>query len=555
MSMNKLRFSPASDRGSALLAVIALASVTGIIAATIGIVTVNSLANTNSAAAGIESRAAAEAGIAVAELTLRTGDCTATGGLFESVGNPAYSVSTSFDLGSGWEEGCPPPEATQVRFVSTGVSQRAVFGTGERGGDAIVEAVYQYIPEYTDLEVIDPAVYAYEIEGTLKNFELGIEPNTVIASDIQIRNGNFICTNGASVAGSVVLGDGYADLVNCSVSGNLYVSDYVRATGSGSTISGNLIAAGSVLDTSSRAATLSSRATVSGDVFVGGSVSMTASPGTTRVGGNVTAARNTSTNVSLSNSTRIDGNTLSTGTISGNNSLFGGTRSTGVVGLQPPPSPIVPNWTDLPFDSDPAAIQASTWWDRGFQNIVTWTGPCVLSGSDPRWGALSGYTQRTIVDATACTSGMEITSSLSPDVSLQTDVVFFADSFTLNKLPAQASNATDPRRLYFVVPDNTADQLPSCVDGAGDLYYNNETDINAPLALFFYSPCNVISDRNNMRGQIYGGSVEFRQQAQWTFVPSTPPGINFSAGTEVEQVLSGAFLGERLSIRELSSGG
>lgn len=398
-------------------------------------------------------------------------------------------------------------------------------------------------------------MYAYQIEGDLKNFQLGIEPNTVIASDIQIRTGNFICTNGASVAGSVVLGQGYADLVNCNVSGNLYVSDYARVSGSGSRVSGNLIAAGRVLDTSSRALTLSSRAVVARDVFVGGSVSMTASPGTTLVGGNITAARNSSTVVSVANQTRVDGNVLTTGTISAGASLIKGTRSPGVAGLQAPPPPLIPDWVDVPFNSSMTWIQNSTWWERGFRNVVTWTGNCTLSGSDPRWAALATYTQRTIIDATGCTNGVVHQSNLSPTVNLQTDIAFFSRSFEFNKLYARAANNVDPRRMYFIVPDNTINKQPTCSGGAGNIYYNNEDNINAPLAIFFYTPCKVISDRNAMRGQIYGGSVEFRQQAQWTFVPSTPPGIDFSADSDLNEVLSGSYMGDRLTLRELSNGG
>lgn len=563
MFLTRLIQNGKDDRGSGLVAVIALTLVTAIIGVTVGAVTVHSLQTTNGVAGSVEARSAALAGIADAELLLRdraadgTDSCPA-GGILTRTGTPAYEVEIfADDLSEGWTSSpsCPAAESTRVKIVSTGFADRATPGAGARGGEVVIEAIYQYVPEYTELEVIDPAVYAYQIEGDLKNFELGIEPNTVIASDIQIRNGNFICTNGASVAGSVVLAQGYADLVNCSISGNLYVSDYVRASGSGSTISGNLIAAGSVLDTSSRAATLSSRAVVQGDVFVGGSVSMTASPGTTRVGGNVTAARNSSTTVSVANSTRVDGNVLSTGTITGGASVIGGTRSPGVAGLQSPPPPLVPDWVDVPFNSDLSWIQNSTWWERGFRNVVTWTGNCTLSGSDPRWAALATYTQRTIIDATGCTNGVVHQSNVSPTVNLQTDIVFFSRSFTFNKLYARASNNVDPRRMYFIVPDNTADKVPTCSGGAGDIYYNNEDDINAPLAIFFYTPCKVTSDRNKMRGQIYGGSVEFRQQAQWTFVPSAPPGIDFSVDENQEEVLSGSYMGERLTLRELSNGG
>jgi hypothetical protein len=553
------------DRGSGLVAVIALTLVTAIIGVTVGAVTVHSLQTTNGVAGSVEARAAALAGIAEAELLLRQGEAGAdgcpAGGVLQSSGTPAFDVEIyADDLANGWttSPSCPSADSTRVKFVATGFADRATPGAGARGGQVVMEAIYQFVPIMTEIETIDPAVYAYQIEGDLKNFTLGVEPNTVIASDIQIRIGNFLCTNGASVAGSVILAEGHAALDSCSVSGNLYVSDYIsinsKRNGFAESVAGNAIAAGNQL-LSGRAVELTSNAVVGGDVFAGGSVALSASPGGTRVAGNVTAARNTSTSVTVANNTQIDGNTLATGSITGNASNFGGTRSPNLATLTPPPAPLVPNWVDLPFTSDTASIQASTWWERGFQNVVTWSGSCVLSGSDPRWSALNAYTNRTIIDATACTTPIEMRSNLSPTVQLQTDVVVFARSFDFNSLPVQASNPTDARRMYFVVPDNAPDSLPTCSGGAGDIYYNNEANINAPLALFFYTPCKVLSDRNFMRGQIYGGSVEFRQQAQWTFVPATPPGVDFTAGVDTEPVQTGAFLGNRLTLRELSNGG
>ena len=565
MFLSKLFQRKTEDRGSGLIAVIGLAAVTAIIGVTVGAVTVHSLQTTNGVAGSVEARAAAQAGVAQAELLLRTRNADGSTGcpstaVVTSTGNPSYEVKIFTDnLANGWTATptCPGVNATRVKFVATGLANRGTPGAGASGGEVVVEAIYQFIPEYTNIPAIDPAVYAYQITGSLSQFTLGIEANTVIQADIQIKNGDFICQNDARVSGSVILANGKAELKSCAIDGNLHVSRTVELGRSGtnsSTVRDNLIAAG-VSSTGTPLANpvvfLDRGTTVGRDVFSGGDVVMNA-PQTATVRGNVTAARNTSTVVSIAAGARVDGNVLTTGTITGPAGTVGGTRSPGVAGLQPPSPPVVPNWIDLPFTT--STIQSSTWWGRGFQNVVTWSGDCTLTGNNPRWAALATYTQKTIIDATACSSGVVVDSNLSSVVSLMTDIVFFSKSFSFTKLPAQASNLTDARRLYFIVPDNTPNALPTCSGGAGNITYNNETNINAPLALFFYSPCSVISDRNNMRGQIYGGSVEFRQQAQWTFVPATPPGVNFSTGNTTP-VLTGAFLGDRLTLREITSGG
>lgn len=564
MFLTRLLSAGRDDRGSGLVAVVALTLVTGIIGATVGAVTVHSLQTTNGVAGSVEARAAAQAGIANVERLIRTFDPATfvnqcpSGAVSTTTTAPAYRVEVYSDNGAnGWTSTptCPSATSTRVKLVSTGLANRGTPGAGGQNSSVTIEAIYQFIPRTTEVPAIDPAVYAYRIEGDLRNFQLGIEPNTVIASDIQIRTGNFICTNGASVAGSVILGQGYADLDRCRVNGDLHVSDYIIASASDTVITGNAIASARILDSSSRAVTITARARVQGDVYSGGPVGLTSNQ-TPRVDGNIVAARNNTTSVSLTSQARVAGNVLSSGPITGGTSTnVAGTRSSGVAGLTPPPSPQIPDWVDLSFNPDLAAIQASTWWQRGFRNVVRWSGSCNLGGSDPRWAALQLYVVPTIIDATNCVGGVNLQSNLSPTVNLLTDVVMFADSISLNKLYARAATMTDQRRMYFIVPDNTPDRLPTCTGEAGNITYNNEDDIAAPLAIFFYTPCRVLSDRNQMRGQIYGGSVEFRQQAQWTFVPATPPGIDFSAGGATQPVVVGATMGERLSIRELTTGG
>ncbi len=545
--INRLRD---DDRGSALIAVLALAGVTAVIAVTVGSASVNSLRFTNDSAATVEARAAAEAGVARAELALRTSTgCSAASGVFTSATTPKYRVEVSYDRGAGWVDGCPTNDATQVRFLSTGFANRAVFEGSRVEDGRVVEAVYQYIPEYVEVPVIDPAVYAYSIDGVLKKFVLD-SADLSISADVQIKTGDFECTNNASVAGDVILADGAADLTSCTINGTLHVTKGAGIDG-GSLITGDVIAGGSGVTGTNPSVRLEANSRVNGSVFAGGNVTVNGS----RVTGNVTATRDTSTRVVVGSGSTVSGNVLTSGTIQRSGTISG-TQSTAVVGLQSPIAPQVPDWTNLPWSvANQTQFQATTWYQQGFTNRVVWSGNCTMGSLDPRWVALTTYVTPTVIDATACVGGVTTNNNLKPDVLLSTNIVFIADKFTFNKLYFGSSLPTVNRKLYFVVPDNNPNPIPSCEGEAGDIYLTNEADIRPTVSAFFYSPCEILSDRNGLRGQLYGGVIDFNQQAQMTFVPTSPPGIDFSASLPPVLQLVGAYLGDRISIREVASGG
>lgn len=540
------------EEGAALIAVLVLTLITAVIAITVGTATVSSLQRTNSVAASVEARGAAEAGVAAAELALRSGAGCAGAGVYQLTTEPAYRVVTQYDAGAGWMDGCPPAQATQVRFISTGSSDRPVLGSGTLGGEAVVEAVYQYIPEYVEVPDIDPAVYAYSIDGVLKKFVLD-SADLSISADVQIKTGNFECSNNASVAGDVILADGAADLTSCTINGTLHVTKGAGIDG-GSLVTGDVIAGGGGVTGVNPTVRIEAGARVNGSVFAGGNVSVLSGSGS-QVSGNVTAARDTSTKVLVASGSTIGGNVLSSGTIQPDGTISG-TQSGAVTGLQTPIAPRVPDWTDIPWAvTTPADFEATTWYQQGYTNLVVWSGSCTMGSSDPRWAALNTYTTPTVIDATACVGGVTTESNLKPDVLLSTNVVFIADKFTFNKLYFASSQATVNRKLFFIVPDNTADDLPTCSGEAGPIYLTNEADIRSTVSAFIYTPCEIKSDRNGLRGQLYGGVIDFDQQAQMTYVPSSPPGIDLSASLPPVYQLVGAYLGDRLSIREVASGG
>lgn len=552
MFLSRLLHTPQNDHGSALIGVIALLGVTGVIAVTVGTVSVSSLQTTNGVAASVEARGAAEAGINAAELALRSAaGCPATGVITNAVA-PVYSVQVQHDIGAGWVDGCPPVESTQVRFLSTGQAERPTFGSNSNGQERLVEAVYGYIPEYVEIPILDPAVYAYTIDGVLKTFILDTADIT-IAADLQIKTGNFVCSNNAQVNGDVVLADGYADMTACTITGTAHVSDYLKMS-NGSVVREDILAVGDGVASTSDVVQVSGGSEVRGSIFAGGNVSVLSSSAS-RVKGNVTAHRDTSTKVAVANGSTIEGNVLSSGMIQRNGTIVGNAIDA-VVGLSAPPFPRVPDWTNIPWAvSTEAEFQATTWYQQGFTNREVWSGSCTFGSADPRWAALQTYTTPTVIDATACTGGITTLNNLSPDLGLQTDIVFFADSFKFDKLYMASSVLSTPRDLYFIVPDNTPDALPTCTGESGGIHITTEANIQPSVSAFVYTPCEILSERDGWRGQLYGGEVDFDQQAQMTYVPTSPPGIDLSASLPPILVLDDAFLGERLSIREVSSGG
>lgn len=557
MFVTRLRTDGKSDRGGALMAVLALTGVTAVIAVTVGTVTVSGLQNTNSTAAAVEARAAADAGIVAAELALRTETgCEDVGGVFVSAGAPAYRVTTQHDIGGGWVDGCPPDTATLVRFISEGFPERPVIGPNADNFSRSVEAVFQHIPEEIEIPQIDPAVYAYSIQGTLKKFQLSSADQT-IAADLQIKTGDFECSNNALVAGDVILGNGTADLTACTINGTLHTSRWAAVDGK-SIIRDDLIAVGNGVASTDNTVYLAADSQVGRDVFSGGSVRLTGSPDS-RILGNLVAARDASIGVTIDDGSRVAGNVLSSGTLASTGTV-NGTRSSAVVGLNPPPLPSVADWVDIPWNGN---IAGTSWANEGFVlSPDKWTGSCVFGNGVSKWSTLSTYLTPTVIDATGCIGGVVTDNNLKDLVGLQTDIAIIADSFYFDRLKLDSGLLGNgpQRKIYFIVPDNTlpvgtATPVPHCTGEAGDITQTNEADIRPKVSVFFYTPCRIYSDRNGFRGQLYGGEVEFGQQAQLTFVPTSPPGIDFSVGVQpVTQVVGGA-LGQMLSIREVSTGG
>ncbi|RNE59218.1 hypothetical protein EEJ31_10645 [Cryobacterium tepidiphilum] len=465
--MHRISRRARDDRGSALVAVIGLMAIGAVITLTLTAATLNSLKVTTSTRASVQARAAAEAGIDVAVAQLRTTDACSTDASGHLAFTPVSGVNIqSITISHDGTAGCPVETSTSVQIASTGAATaKGVAGASSGDRFTIVET-YDYDLIITQVPLDGVAVYAYTVDGTLKKFQLDSDANSV-ATSVMIKTGDVECTNGASIGGDLVLGNGSAKLDMCDVAGSVHVSKDVTVN----------------------------KTEVGGDVWAGGLATVT-------------------------------------------NSTVGGVVQSGAL------SPNVPNWVDVGYDP-------AHWAAQGY-NVVNWTLDCQVAMSAASRAALESYTVPTVVNyLNKCPSTAVTTNNnQSPvPVKLKTDVVFFAKQFSFDKLAFQSATAGTAHTLSFIVPDQTANAARTCAPPAGltgNISLTNETDFSPDIAAMVYTPCKIISDRNGFRGQLYGGEVEFDQQAQLTFVPVGIPGFDMSAGVTVPKV-TGAELGDRLT--------
>lgn len=543
MLLKRLSPDRRNDAGSALIGVLALMTVTAIIGVTVATSAISGLSATSSARASVQARAAAEAGVDVAVVGLQNvGSCEAALGIYESALAPRYRAEIQYNDSGVWIDGCPPATATQVRIESTGFAEARGVAGASSGDSRVIEAVYNYIPDYVEIPDIDAAVYAHTMQGSLKNFTLD-SVNASLSADLQIKSGNVNCTNGARIAGDVILADGSATLTNCDVSGSIHVSRNV--TVQGSRVYGDIVAAGVGTATGTDVVTVRGAGTVDGNIYSGGNASILSSSASLAKA-NVTVAGTTSSKATIASGSTVQGNVISSGTVNAQGSV-GGSVSSAVQGLQSPPVPRIPDWTDVPYPS-------ATWAANGYSEIL-WTGACTVGSDHEMWTTLSARTTPTVVNALSCSAaagGLTIDSNVSP-LTLQTNVAFIAPRFYFNKLKL-VSPAN--RSLFLIQPDNTADGVPTCPTPAqGGITLTNESDIPSTVSVMAYTPCKIYSNRDGWRGQMYGGEVGFGQQAKLTFAPVGIPGVDFSGGVPPTVVLDGGHLGNRVSVRELGSGG
>ncbi len=267
-----------NERGSAMAVVLIALTLGLFLAVTLVAATTFAAKTTSASRAGVQSQAAAEAGIDVGYAALTAGAaCTTpvTGTSPQFVLSISYRTSTT----GPWIDQCPTdPAAVQVRLRSTGTADAK--GIANTSGDTqTVEAVYGWTPRAAGGSTSGSALYVYS--GSKFNAFTVTTASGETNGDIVIRTGNFACSSNTVVNGSVTVATGAVDISNtCTIKGSL------RATGD---------------------IAVSAQVRVEGDVISsGGSVSL--SNNTISVGGSVHSAGDLTTHAQIAGSVTARGN-------------------------------------------------------------------------------------------------------------------------------------------------------------------------------------------------------------------------------------------------------
>ncbi len=238
------------DQGSALIAVIGVVAVGLILTVVVASSLVNGMGFTSSTRAGVQSQAAADAGIAAARAGLNTvGNCALqpTAGTYKSTVEPVYTAKLQYNAGAGWQNGCPTATTTQVRIVSQG-SANAKGVAGHSSGDtSTVEAVIGWRTP----GVAPSGIGMYLYKGGLFEANSSLDLSEIEGAGLMVKDGNLDCVkNNSVINGSVFVNGNLTFTGTCKVLGDAWVTG-AATLGSGR-IDGDLTA-GSVSPTNPKA--------------------------------------------------------------------------------------------------------------------------------------------------------------------------------------------------------------------------------------------------------------------------------------------------------------
>jgi Tfp pilus assembly protein PilX len=247
------------------------------------------------------------------------------------------------------------------------------------------------------------------------------------------------------------------------------------------------------------------------------------------------------------------------GTITGNLTSANAFRPPGVTllwtknGLIPP----VPNW--VAFGDTLPALWPTIWIDS---SSVAFT--VLPIGPDCALSPLMMSTVAALAPASVIINALGCSSvTASNTVTLSNDVVIYAPRFDLsnsNNVTFKSSSTTQ-RKLWFITPDVTHTNPPSCNSPAqGDFTIKNSFSIDNTVAAMLYTPCQFVAKNTfTWTGQIYanGSTNAFKNNTGFTYVGLGLPGVNLNDGTTNpgDTLGSPATLKTITSLRDVNSGG
>lgn len=552
------------DEGAAIVAVMGMVAVAAIVTLVITAATMTAVSHTTATRAGVQSQAAADAGVDYAVSRIHVGQCgsnfTRTFGQIYSQAEVAdFGVEASdpfFDvdvfwkpvLTGTWVAGCPSGLLSsllnyQVRIESTGYATSTATGDIAALDSHTVEAIYGWtlapVAPDNSIRASGAAIYSYSTPNQNIN---GLDLNSVgqYIAGIQYKTGDFYCTN-TSIDGSVTVSSGKATVDSaCSIQGDLMTSSSVSMPSNGR-ISGNVTAAGVTSGTSFVQS--NSSGWVGRNVYARGPVSM---HGT--VVGNVVSGPTTGQSV-FNQTARIGQSLTTAGTINANwcgscNSAQSKTsmKNSGVVageinysisGIAAPQLPTVPGWVDFAYNpADWVTPSGATF------SVIT-LNPLLITPNDCGWDWDStgmaklrqavNSTTPTIIDARNCSS-LNMYYGLNP--KLKSDLVIVTNNKFTGGNNTWSSADGQPKRLWFINPDGVKDGVPgTLVPCTTERYnFNSGFTIGAGVTATVYTPCRIENSSTTWVGQMYANQVVMHGNITFNYTPNGLPGVNLDTG-------------------------
>lgn len=486
------------DRGSALIAVIGVLAVSVLVTVVITSSVVSALGFTTATRAGVQSQAAAEAGIAVAQASLLRGDCTT--GVYESSTDPIYSVTITYVKDGVTSTGCPPEGASEVKITAAGNAVDSGLFSGS--DESTMQA--QYVATSSSVPASGAAIYAYSATGFGGSGSLV----SMDGSDatVHIKHGSVNCDGSSAVPDAFVVADGSLTATgSCNIGGSVWASGTVKLTGSLS-VGGNVVASSLVMTGSSK---------------VGGT-------------GWITGDSN------LAWSTKVQG-LLTTKSFTGPNPSGSTPGGLNIVPSGPvaKPLPIVADWIDFSYDP--------TDWPGFVEKTIS--GNCTFNVIQ---NAINDTLQRPILlDARNCTGDFTISSYQT--LQMNNDLVIVNNKFNLGGSAKIA--ASGDYDLWLITPDEVPNGSPNCPTG-GKFIVGGTFAVDSDVATLIYSPCRVqIGSGIGWYGQIFSGASTIDGAATIHFQPAGLPGYDLSTGQSTgTQPLSDLLLNPTV-VRNISNGG
>ena len=526
----------ATDRGSALLAVVGIMAVMAVVATTVIGVTLSSLRVSGAIRANVQAQAAAEAGIDYTAASLARAVCPA---ITPPANAPVFTVAVSHTTSAAgsYISGCPTGSFATVRVVSTGRADTAV-AAGLTRATRTVEAVYRAVPTATSSTAAAASMYSYSNVGFFGSSQIqilnGVKPV------VQVLHGHAKCVGSGVVQADVVVAEGTLDLAgSCQIFGSAWAK--LPATlAESSIVHGSLTAP---------ALTSSGSSIVGGDAWLTQNLDMIDS---SQVLGSATAAAITldgssivgkdawsSGQTSLQSTAQIIGN-LTAQSLVGNTTRVGGEKTIVPAGpgVGPAPSntPAVPGWVDVDYT-------ASDW--TGFA-IVTAPSACNFLALQPILN-LHAATP-VVIDARGCSNGIRTIGA--EILTLRNDTAIIAAQFDLQG--SAQFQSSGPAKLWLITPDDVANGVPDCPTGGASRVAGSFIS-GANIATLLYSPCEARLEGSAIwHGQIYSGESSLAGSSIFRYAPVLVPGANL-AGTVLTGI--GTRLGDRVSIRDLTDNG